>query len=98
MNLQLLIDLYCLHYSAYEIISLCLRFHTKYSCAMLQFLNLLQSEVRELKRNGQSSHTTTVMLIGIPNSGKSALANSLHQIGRISAEGMKSLNFAVKMS
>lgn len=58
---------------------------------MLQFLNLLQSEVRELKRNGQSSHTTTVMLVGIPNSGKSALANSLHQIGRISAEGTKSL-------
>lgn len=48
------------------------------------FLNLLQSEVRELKRN--PSHTTTVMLVGIPNSGKSALANSLHQIGRISAE------------
>ncbi|XP_074382439.1 DAR GTPase 2, mitochondrial isoform X2 [Apium graveolens] len=50
------------------------------------FLNLLQSEVKELKRNGQSSHTTTVMLVGIPNSGKSALANALHQIGRISAE------------
>ena len=27
------------------------------------------------------------MLVGIPNVGKSALANSLHQIGRISAAG-----------
>ena len=64
---------------------------------MLQFLNLLQSEVRDLKRNGQFSHTTTVMLVGIPNSGKSALANSLHQIGRISAEGMKILECEIKL-
>lgn len=28
-----------------------------------------------------------MMLVGIPNVGKSALANSLHQIGRISAAG-----------
>lgn len=27
------------------------------------------------------------MLVGIPNVGKSALANSLHQVGRISAAG-----------
>ncbi|KAJ0784192.1 putative GTP binding domain, P-loop containing nucleoside triphosphate hydrolase [Helianthus annuus] len=29
--------------------------------------------------------TTTVMLVGIPNVGKSAFANSLHQIGRVTA-------------
>lgn len=62
------------------------------------FLNLLQSEVRELKRNGQSCHTTTVMLVGIPNSGKSALANSLHQIGRISAEEKGRLKHAAVSS
>jgi hypothetical protein len=28
------------------------------------------------------------MLVGIPNVGKSALVNSLHQIGRISAAGI----------
>ncbi|KAL1222427.1 DAR GTPase 2 [Cardamine amara subsp. amara] len=50
-----------------------------------QFLNFLQSQVRELHKSGHSSHTTTMMLLGIPNVGKSALANSLHQIGRISA-------------
>ncbi|XP_052170769.1 DAR GTPase 2, mitochondrial isoform X2 [Diospyros lotus] len=50
-----------------------------------RFLNFIQAQVRELKRTGHSNHTTTVMLVGIPNVGKSALANSLHQIGRISA-------------
>ncbi|KAF3447585.1 hypothetical protein FNV43_RR12772 [Rhamnella rubrinervis] len=51
-----------------------------------QFLNFLQARVRELKKTEQhSSYTTTILLVGIPNVGKSALANSLHQIGRISA-------------
>ncbi|XP_024930470.2 DAR GTPase 2, mitochondrial isoform X2 [Ziziphus jujuba] len=53
---------------------------------LLQFLNFLQARVRELKRTEQhSSYTTTILLVGIPNVGKSALANSLHKIGRISA-------------
>ncbi|KAI5569237.1 hypothetical protein BDE02_12G065200 [Populus trichocarpa] len=50
-----------------------------------KFLNFLQAQVRELKRFDHSGHTTTMMIIGIPNVGKSALANSLHQLGRISA-------------
>ncbi|KAF9671587.1 hypothetical protein SADUNF_Sadunf12G0063000 [Salix dunnii] len=50
-----------------------------------EFLNFLQAQVRELKRTGHSGHATTMMIIGIPNVGKSALANSLHQLGRISA-------------
>uniref|UniRef100_A0A6N2LBS6 G domain-containing protein n=1 Tax=Salix viminalis TaxID=40686 RepID=A0A6N2LBS6_SALVM len=50
-----------------------------------QFLNFLQAQVRELKRTGHSGHATTMMITGIPNVGKSALANSLHQLGRISA-------------
>ncbi|XP_010455459.1 PREDICTED: DAR GTPase 2, mitochondrial isoform X2 [Camelina sativa] len=50
-----------------------------------QFLNFLQSQVRESHKAGHSGHTTTMMLLGIPNVGKSALSNSLHQIGRISA-------------
>ncbi|GAV67495.1 MMR_HSR1 domain-containing protein, partial [Cephalotus follicularis] len=52
-----------------------------------EFLNFLQAQVRELKKADLSSHATTIMLLGIPNVGKSALANSLHQIGRINAEG-----------
>ncbi|KAF9603235.1 hypothetical protein IFM89_034568, partial [Coptis chinensis] len=51
-----------------------------------EFLNFLQARVRELKFD-KSKFTITVMLVGIPNVGKSALANSLHQIGRISAAG-----------
>ncbi|XVF41358.1 hypothetical protein PTKIN_Ptkin01aG0273900 [Pterospermum kingtungense] len=49
-------------------------------------LNFVQAQVRGLCRaNNHSSETITVMLVGIPNVGKSALANALHQIGRISA-------------
>ncbi|KAK9027261.1 hypothetical protein V6N11_067099 [Hibiscus sabdariffa] len=49
-------------------------------------LNFIQAQVRGLcKANHHSSETITVMLVGIPNVGKSALANSLHQIGRVSA-------------
>ncbi|CAH9112859.1 unnamed protein product [Cuscuta epithymum] len=50
-----------------------------------EFLTFLQARVRELINTGYSRHTTTLMLVGIPNVGKSALANSLHLIGRINA-------------
>ncbi|XP_019054825.1 PREDICTED: DAR GTPase 2, mitochondrial isoform X2 [Nelumbo nucifera] len=50
-----------------------------------KFLNFIQARVRELKKDDQLKYTTTIMLVGIPNVGKSSLANSLHQIGRISA-------------
>ncbi|KAJ0037286.1 hypothetical protein Pint_22446 [Pistacia integerrima] len=50
-----------------------------------EFLNFLQARVRELKKTDHPSHTVTVMLVGIPNVGKSALVKSLHHIGRISA-------------
>lgn len=53
----------------------------------VQFLNFLQARVRELNNNDSSSYTATILLLGIPNVGKSALANSLHRIGRISAAG-----------
>ncbi|PIA32711.1 hypothetical protein AQUCO_04400123v1 [Aquilegia coerulea] len=49
-----------------------------------ELLKFLQAQVREVKFD-QSKFTTTMMLVGVPNVGKSALANSLHQIGRISA-------------
>lgn len=53
----------------------------------LQFLNFLQARVRDLHNIDHSSYTATILLLGIPNVGKSALANSLHRIGRISAAG-----------
>ncbi|KAL5709117.1 hypothetical protein ACHQM5_019839 [Ranunculus cassubicifolius] len=49
-----------------------------------EFLKFLQAQVRDLNYN-KSKFTTTIMLVGIPNVGKSALAKSLHQIGRVSA-------------
>ncbi|KAL7169275.1 hypothetical protein ACSBR2_034340 [Camellia fascicularis] len=52
---------------------------------ILQFLNFLQARVRELNKIDHANHTITVLLVGIPNVGKSALANSLRHIGRISA-------------
>ncbi|XP_023546449.1 DAR GTPase 2, mitochondrial isoform X2 [Cucurbita pepo subsp. pepo] len=60
-----------------------------------EFLTFLQARVRELKKSGHSSHATTMMLVGIPNVGKSALANSLHQIGRISAAEKGKLKNAI---
>lgn len=63
-----------------------------------EFLNFLQARVRELKKRGHSSHATTMMLVGIPNVGKSALANSLHQIGRISAAEKGKLKHAIVSS
>ncbi|KAH9740712.1 DAR GTPase 2 [Citrus sinensis] len=55
-----------------------------------EFLKFLQAHVRNLRKSDYdaSSDTVTVMLLGIPNVGKSALANSLHQIGRITAAGI----------
>ncbi|KAK4488587.1 hypothetical protein RD792_004353 [Penstemon davidsonii] len=50
-----------------------------------EFLTFLQARVRGLKKMEHPAHTITLMLAGIPNVGKSALANSLHQVGRISA-------------
>ncbi|KAL5552888.1 hypothetical protein UlMin_040289 [Ulmus minor] len=60
-----------------------------------QFLNFLQAQVRELGKRGHSSFTTTILLVGIPNVGKSALANSLHQIGRIGAAEKGKLKHAI---
>ncbi|RDX70193.1 DAR GTPase 2, mitochondrial, partial [Mucuna pruriens] len=52
-----------------------------------QLLSLIQRQVSELRGADQfdNNYTATVMLIGIPNVGKSALTNALHQVGRISA-------------
>ncbi|KAM4081979.1 hypothetical protein ACJW30_11G134400 [Castanea mollissima] len=50
-----------------------------------ELLNILLARVRELKRTNDFNYTAVIMIIGIPNVGRSALANSLHWIGRISA-------------
>lgn len=60
---------------------------TSKSCTSMQLINFVRARIKELKA-GDSSYTATVMLVGIPNVGKSAIANAMHQIGRITAEGM----------
>ncbi|CAL5351760.1 unnamed protein product [Camellia sinensis] len=60
-----------------------------------KFLNFLQARVRELKKTDHANHTITVLLVGIPNVGKSALANSLHHIGWISAAVKGKLKHAI---
>ncbi|KAK6271088.1 hypothetical protein POUND7_008186 [Theobroma cacao] len=59
-------------------------------------LNFIQAQVRELnKADHRFSDAITVMLVGIPNVGKSALANSWHQIGRITAAEKGKLKHAL---
>ncbi|XP_037496134.1 DAR GTPase 2, mitochondrial isoform X2 [Jatropha curcas] len=74
-------------------ISCVLNSHNKDSVKL--FLNFLQAQIRALKNIDHSSHTVTIMLVGTPNVGKSALANSLHQIGRISAAEKGKLKHAI---
>jgi mitochondrial GTPase 1 len=48
--------------------------------------------VGKLRRTDQDNkYTATVMLIGLPNVGKSALTNALHHVGRISAAGIQDI-------
>ncbi|CAL1414690.1 unnamed protein product [Linum trigynum] len=58
-----------------------------------EFLNVLQSQVRALNKDNPGQ-TRVLMIVGIPNVGKSALANSLHQIGRISARERGKFRYA----
>lgn len=60
-----------------------------------EFLTFVQARVRELSKIDDKGHTVTLMLVGIPNVGKSALANSLHQVGRISAAEKGKLKHSV---
>ncbi|CAA7403867.1 unnamed protein product [Spirodela intermedia] len=62
-----------------------------------ELINFVRARIKELKA-GDSGHTATVMLVGIPNVGKSAIANAMHQIGRISAEEKGKLRHAIVSS
>lgn len=59
-----------------------------------ELLSIVRAKIKELKV-GESMYTATVMLAGIPNAGKSAITNSLHQIGRVSAAEKGKLKHAV---
>ncbi|ERN09283.1 hypothetical protein AMTR_s00149p00069080 [Amborella trichopoda] len=49
-----------------------------------KLLNFIQAQVSKMNVD-RSKPTATIMVVGIPNVGKSAIVNSLHQIGRISS-------------
>ncbi|KAF8689184.1 hypothetical protein HU200_041968 [Digitaria exilis] len=49
-------------------------------------------------KHGESNCTGTVLLVGIPNIGKSAIVNSMHQIGRIGAAEKGKLKQAIVSS
>ncbi|KAL6641497.1 hypothetical protein ACP70R_019678 [Stipagrostis hirtigluma subsp. patula] len=59
-----------------------------------ELLNIVRSRIREIKL-GQSDCTGTVLLVGIPNVGKSAIVNAMHQIGRIGAAEKGKLKHAI---
>ncbi|XP_020249555.1 DAR GTPase 2, mitochondrial [Asparagus officinalis] len=57
-------------------------------------LTLVRNRIRELK-GCEANYTTTVLLTGITNVGKSAIANSMHQVGRITATEKGKLKHAI---
>ncbi|XP_042473099.1 DAR GTPase 2, mitochondrial-like isoform X3 [Zingiber officinale] len=59
-----------------------------------QLLRIVRAKLKELKF-GQSKYTATILLAGIPNVGKSSIANNMHQIGRIGAAEKGKLKHAV---
>ncbi|KAF8728173.1 hypothetical protein HU200_018758 [Digitaria exilis] len=62
-----------------------------------ELLSVVQSRIRDIK-HGESNCTGTVLLVGIPNIGKSAIVNSMHQIGRIGAAEKGKLKQAIVSS
>uniref|UniRef100_A0A0D9XMS4 G domain-containing protein n=1 Tax=Leersia perrieri TaxID=77586 RepID=A0A0D9XMS4_9ORYZ len=62
-----------------------------------ELLNAVRARIREIKL-GESDCTGTVLLVGIPNVGKSAIVNAMHQIGRIGAAEKGKLKHAIVSS
>lgn len=60
-------------------------------------LKVVQARMREIK-HGDSNCTGTALLVGIPNVGKSAIVNAMHQIGRIAAAEKGKLKHAIVSS
>ncbi|OEL29600.1 DAR GTPase 2, mitochondrial, partial [Dichanthelium oligosanthes] len=62
-----------------------------------ELLSVVRLRIREIK-HGESDCTGTVLLVGIPNVGKSAMVNAMHEIGRIAAAEKGKLKHAIVSS
>ncbi|KAL6905373.1 hypothetical protein ACP4OV_002974 [Aristida adscensionis] len=62
-----------------------------------ELLSVVQSKIKEIKF-GERDCTGTVLAVGIPNVGKSAIVNAMHQLGRIGAAEKGKLKHAVVSS
>ncbi|XP_020575156.1 DAR GTPase 2, mitochondrial isoform X2 [Phalaenopsis equestris] len=75
---------------------ICLGVNSHNNESINQLLNAVKKRTRDLKVGEiQNTSTATVLLVGIPNVGKSAIANSMHLIGRIDAAEKGKLKHAV---
>ncbi|KAK6120749.1 hypothetical protein DH2020_045511 [Rehmannia glutinosa] len=63
-----------------------------------QFPDLSTSQSQRIEEKDDPAHAITLMLVGIPNVGKSALANSLHQVGRIAAAVAEAVIFQLQIA
>lgn len=80
------------HFEAERYVCCGVNAHNKESIKWL--LNLVQNKIRKIKGD-ERNYTASVLLTGIPNVGKSSIANAMHQIGRISAAEKGKLKHAL---
>ncbi|XP_020693694.1 DAR GTPase 2, mitochondrial [Dendrobium catenatum] len=75
---------------------ICLGVNSHNNDSIKQLLNVVKKRTKDLKVDDiKDTATATVLLVGIPNVGKSAIANSMHLIGRIDAAEKGKLKHAV---
>ncbi|KAL0904878.1 hypothetical protein M5K25_027037 [Dendrobium thyrsiflorum] len=75
---------------------ICLGVNSHNNDSIKQLLNVVKKRTKDLKVDEiQDTATATVLLVGIPNVGKSAIANSMHLIGRMDAAEKGKLKHAV---
>ncbi|KAI0489003.1 hypothetical protein KFK09_028844 [Dendrobium nobile] len=75
---------------------ICLGVNSHNNDSIKQLLNVVKKRTKDLKVDEiKDTATGTVLLVGIPNVGKSAIANSMHLIGRMDAAEKGKLKHAV---
>ncbi|KAM0944006.1 putative GTP binding domain, P-loop containing nucleoside triphosphate hydrolase [Dioscorea sansibarensis] len=90
-----LTEMWLRHFKLQNFICYGVNSHNKDSISEL--LRVVRARIRKLKGDDRS-YTATMLLVGIPNVGKSAMVNSMHQIGRTGAEVKGKLKHATVSS